>query len=195
MQSVNILRQTVRVIIETGDEKEARDYAAADLRWKARGKKGRDKNRTPDPEELEEELLAEELLDPENDPGMSDDRITEGGDAAETAVKNRKSGDRKRRRDRRPADEKARADSGKDGEAGEELQEKTGADAGETEHGEKTHSRRRGSRKKKHFDKAQTPDAAPETAAETAGGSAPKHRRRPRMRGRKKDSGAGNGTE
>lgn len=43
VHSVNILRQTVRVIVEIDDEKEIREYKADDLRFKPKRRKDRTK--------------------------------------------------------------------------------------------------------------------------------------------------------
>ena len=39
VQSVNVLRQTVKVVVENGEEKEIREYPAAELKFKPRRKK------------------------------------------------------------------------------------------------------------------------------------------------------------
>ena len=39
VQSVNVLRQTVKVVVENGEEKEIREYPVAELRFKPRRKK------------------------------------------------------------------------------------------------------------------------------------------------------------
>lgn len=55
VEDINVLRQTVRVIIEDGDEKELREYPVAELKFKAHKKQKKDKYH-----EKNSELTAEE---------------------------------------------------------------------------------------------------------------------------------------
>ena len=55
VQSVNVLRQTVRVVIDINDEKEIREFPVDELKIKQRHKKNKDKNR-----DQEKDLTAEE---------------------------------------------------------------------------------------------------------------------------------------
>ena len=57
VESVNILRQRVRVIVDEGDEKEIREYPVEELHFKpkkARGRKSKDKQKDPEEKELKE---------------------------------------------------------------------------------------------------------------------------------------------
>ncbi len=57
VESVNVLRQLVRVIVEEGDEKEIKEYPAQELKFKprkARGKKGSGKKQDNEEKELKE---------------------------------------------------------------------------------------------------------------------------------------------
>ena len=55
VQSVNVLRQLVKVVVNVEDEKEIREYSAGELRIKQKHKKGRDKEK-----EKEKDLTSEE---------------------------------------------------------------------------------------------------------------------------------------
>ena len=55
VQSVNVLRQLVKVVVNVEDEKEIREYPAGELRIKQKHKKGRDKEK-----EKEKDLTSEE---------------------------------------------------------------------------------------------------------------------------------------
>ena len=52
VQSVNVLRQTVRVIVEEGDEREIREYKASDLQFKKMYRKDKDEMTEEDREAL-----------------------------------------------------------------------------------------------------------------------------------------------
>ena len=55
VQSVSVLRQTVKVLVEAGDEKEIREYRVEELKMKQRHKKNKDsKEKELTPEELKE---------------------------------------------------------------------------------------------------------------------------------------------
>ena len=56
VQSVSVLRQTVKVLVDAGDEKELREYQAEELKMKQRHKKNKDKDKEKDltPEEIKE---------------------------------------------------------------------------------------------------------------------------------------------
>ena len=55
VQSVNVLRQLVKVVVNVEDEKEIREYPASELKIRQKHKKGRDKEK-----EKEKELTSEE---------------------------------------------------------------------------------------------------------------------------------------
>ena len=57
VQSVSVLRQTVKVLVEAGDEKEIREYRVEDLKMKQRHKKNKDSKE----KDKEKELTPEEL--------------------------------------------------------------------------------------------------------------------------------------
>ncbi|MCD8299657.1 MAG: stage 0 sporulation family protein [Clostridiales bacterium] len=60
VSAVNVLRQTARVVIDTGDEKESREYHVGQLQFKSRhNKKDRDKNRISKEEMRELEGLED----------------------------------------------------------------------------------------------------------------------------------------
>ena len=56
VQSVSVLRQTVKVLVDAGDEKELREYQVEELKMKQRHKKNKDKDKEKDltPEEIKE---------------------------------------------------------------------------------------------------------------------------------------------
>ena len=62
VSTVNVLRQTIKVIVEVEDEKEIREYKVEELRFKPKYKKGKEKNKEKDltPEELKELEMLEE---------------------------------------------------------------------------------------------------------------------------------------
>ena len=53
VESVNVLRQLVKVLIEVGDEKELREYPAEELKFKQRKGKGRQKDKSDETEARE----------------------------------------------------------------------------------------------------------------------------------------------
>ena len=57
VQSVSVLRQTVKVLVEAGDEKEIREYRVEELKMKQRHKKNKDSKE----KDKEKELTPEEL--------------------------------------------------------------------------------------------------------------------------------------
>ena len=66
VQSVNVLRQLVKVVVEVNDEKEIREYPADALKLKQRHKKGRDKEKEKDRDLTQEEKKELELLEKEH---------------------------------------------------------------------------------------------------------------------------------
>ena len=66
VQSVNVLRQLVKVVVEVNDEKEIREYPADVLKLKQRHKKGRDKEKEKDRDLTQEEKKELELLEKEH---------------------------------------------------------------------------------------------------------------------------------
>ncbi len=67
VQSVNVLRQLVKVLISDGDEKEIREYRAGQLKFKPRRKKGKDK------EKVDEELKKLEAMEKKEGKSKLDD--------------------------------------------------------------------------------------------------------------------------
>ncbi len=65
VQSVNILRQMVKVMVDVDDEKELREYPADELKLKQRHKKGRDKEKEKEKDLTREERKELELLEKE----------------------------------------------------------------------------------------------------------------------------------
>ena len=65
VQSVNVLRQLVKVVVEVNDEKEIREYPADALKLKQRHKKGRDKEKEKEKDLTREERKELELLEKE----------------------------------------------------------------------------------------------------------------------------------
>ncbi len=65
VQSVNILRQLVKVMVDVDDEKELREYHADELKLKQRHKKGRDKDKEKEKDLTQEERKELELLEKE----------------------------------------------------------------------------------------------------------------------------------
>ena len=60
VQSVNVLRQLVKVIVDVDDEKEIREYAVEDLKFKPRQKKEKIKLSDEELKALKEEQQKEE---------------------------------------------------------------------------------------------------------------------------------------
>ena len=59
VQAVNVLRQRVKVVVDVDDEKELREYAAAELKFSPHKKKSRDRaaeQENPEEAELQEDL-------------------------------------------------------------------------------------------------------------------------------------------
>ncbi len=71
VSSVNVLRQRVKVLVDTGDEKEIREYPVESLKF--RGRKQKDKNRQQDKEvkEVKEDKEDKELAVLEDNEGNS----------------------------------------------------------------------------------------------------------------------------
>ena len=87
VQSVNVLRQLVKVVVNVEDEKEIREYPAGELRIKQKHKKGRDKEK-----EKEKDLTSEEKKELENWRRNSRSRRPQGkrgGPGKEAPVKER----------------------------------------------------------------------------------------------------------
>ena len=59
VQSVSVLRQTVKVLVEAGDEKEIREYRVEELKMKQRHKKNKDSKEKDKEKELNPEELKE----------------------------------------------------------------------------------------------------------------------------------------
>jgi hypothetical protein len=83
VQSVNVLRQLVKVIVDTGDEKELKEYRVDDLRFKPRRRK--------DYKFTEEELKELE--------GLEEDKSEENSEQERKPRTNRNGRDYQRRRD------------------------------------------------------------------------------------------------
>ncbi len=73
VESVNVLRQLVKVIVEEGDEKEIREYPVDELRFKPRKAKGKKFNRSKEQENEEKELKELESLEKEDSRSKLDD--------------------------------------------------------------------------------------------------------------------------
>ena len=84
---VNVLRQRIKVLFETEDEKEIREYPAEEITFKAKRKKGQNQQKKqreepaePLPKELlEEELPGESALDEESGDKASEGKEHKGG--------------------------------------------------------------------------------------------------------------------
>lgn len=74
VQSVNVLRQMVKVLVDVEDEKELREYPAAELRLKQKHKKGRDKEKEKDKDLTSEEKKELEKLEKEQESGGRRDK-------------------------------------------------------------------------------------------------------------------------
>ena len=100
VQSVNIFRETIRVLVQNGDEKEMKEYRADEIRFKKRRKKGRleltpeelEQLKSLEPEEIAEltaEIREEEPEDAEADSvilaEMTDHRSAESRDSVKPA--------------------------------------------------------------------------------------------------------------
>ena len=129
VQSVSILKQLVKVIVSLpNDEKEVREYAADELRFKPRQRRGGRRNAPPDEKELEElmkldalerkgqeEPLSEEGAEEERPRGRRKSEGFERGDRSDRPQQDRRGprGDReqgrnrnRRQRDGQPAEKK-----------------------------------------------------------------------------------------
>lgn len=71
VESVNVLRQLVKVLIEVGDEKELHEYPVEELKFKQRKGKGKQKDREDEADELE--LKELELLEKKDGKSRLDD--------------------------------------------------------------------------------------------------------------------------
>jgi cell fate regulator YaaT (PSP1 superfamily) len=102
VHSVDIFRETVKVLVQTGDDKELKEYGAADIRFKKHRKRGR---LELTPEEMEQ-LRA---LEPEDVAALEAEIMENPEDAAEFSIRDKykdkdKDKDKGRGRDRDNAD-------------------------------------------------------------------------------------------
>ena len=93
VQSVNVLRQTVRVIVETGDEREIKEYQASELQFKKMYRKDKENMTDEDKEALAmlEQMEKQDRLDKAE---------REANQAAEREARQRRMEERKERKDR-----------------------------------------------------------------------------------------------
>ena len=120
VQSVNVLRQTVRVVIEENDEKEIQEYPVEELKFRQRRKKGKNQeNDEKEPSGRKEENKKQSEKKPADQP--QEDKKTE-----ENPQEEKKDGSKKpnaRKRDRRRGDKKKNAAKKQDKDASSEKRE------------------------------------------------------------------------
>ena len=105
VHSVNVLRQTVRVVIEENDEKEIQDYPVDDLKFRSRRKKG--KNQDPDGKEAVEKKPEEpKKADKKPEDKKPSDKKSEEKKQAEGKNENRRQ-ENKKGEPRKPEEKKA----------------------------------------------------------------------------------------
>ena len=100
VHSVNVLRQTVRVVIEENDEKEIQDFSVEDLKFRSRRKKG--KNQDPEGKEPAEKKPEE----PKKADKKPEDKKSEEKKQSEGKNENRRQ-ENKKGESRKPEEKKA----------------------------------------------------------------------------------------
>jgi cell fate regulator YaaT (PSP1 superfamily) len=113
VNSVNVLRQMVKVIVDTGDEKELKEYKVDEIRFKPRRKK--------DYKLTEEELKELEGLEEDKDEGAEPEKKYKGNSTERQDTDNRnenreRRGNRNRRNRNRNANNKNRGEGSQTGE-------------------------------------------------------------------------------
>ncbi|MBR4581883.1 MAG: stage 0 sporulation protein [Lachnospiraceae bacterium] len=93
VQSVNVLRQTVRVIVEEGDEREIREYKASDLQFKKMYRKDKD-------EMTEEDREALAMLEQMEKQDRIEKAEREANQAAEREARQKRLEERKEKKDK-----------------------------------------------------------------------------------------------
>ena len=102
VQSVNVLRQLVKVLVEVGDEKELKEYAADTLQFKRRrGKKGGQELSKEEQKELEKLEEIEEKEEAEERAEKRAEQRPERQDRREQRTEGENRGDNRRRDGRR----------------------------------------------------------------------------------------------
>lgn len=120
VQSVNVLRQLVKVLVEVGDEKELKEYAADTLQFKRRrGKKGGQELSKEEQKELEK---LEEIEEKEEAEERAEKRAEQRQDRREQRTDGENRGDNRgenRRRDGRRDDNRRNNNRGENNRNGE----------------------------------------------------------------------------
>ena len=105
VHSVNVLRQTVRVVIEENDEKEIQDFSVEDLKFRSRRKKG--KNQDPEGKEPAEKKPEEpKKADKKPEDKKPSDKKSEEKKQSEGKNENRRQ-ENKKGESRKPEEKKA----------------------------------------------------------------------------------------
>ena len=105
VHSVNVLRQTVRVVIEENDEKEIQDFSGEDLKFRSRRKKG--KNQDPEGKEPAEKKPEEpKKADKKPEDKKPSDKKSEEKKQSEGKNENRRQ-ENKKGESRKPEEKKA----------------------------------------------------------------------------------------
>lgn len=147
VQSVNVLRQLVKVIVEIGDEKEIRECAADSLTFKKRG------GRKDKVELSAEEMKALEALEREDIPedAGKDNGASRGGDRGPRKDK----GDRPRKNFDKPRKEGQDGAKAEEGEANRGDRPQRNDRPQREDRGERGNDRRNRDRRNRHHDKRQ----------------------------------------
>ena len=95
VQSVNVLRQLVKVVVNVEDEKEIREYPAGELRIKQKHKKGRDKEKEKEKDQTSEEKKELEKLEKEQQESGGRREKEEGREKKRQSKKGSEHGKRK----------------------------------------------------------------------------------------------------
>ena len=107
VQSVNVLRQTVRVLVESGDDKEIEEYPVSeiDIRQKKRkGGKGKDTREKDARDKEPKEKESREKEPKEKEPGGKDSRSREKESRDKSHREGKSGKEHTRRQERRPED-------------------------------------------------------------------------------------------
>ena len=125
VQSVNVLRQLVKVLVEAGDEKELKEYEADTLQFKRRrGKKGGQELSKEEQKELEK---LEEIEEKEEAEERAEKRAEQRQDRREQRNNNRgennRNGEHQNRNDNRGGDNGSRNENRRDNNRGDRRRE------------------------------------------------------------------------
>ena len=140
VHSVNVLRQLVKVVVETGDEKEIQEYAVSDLKFRPRRKKGKvTEQELREMEESEEKSFddrqEERRKDNKKNENRQKDKDSRRNEKGERSRENRDGSDRRNSEKDNSDREKAEKETSNRGNSGKKNADRGNTEKGNTESG------------------------------------------------------------